>query len=202
MTQLLRRLRQQENEARHHKNHDRISAETYGAQASRSGKVGRAAGGDESGRCATSAATTATRGGANIARLHFSPADAWDDTGLFTVAPRPKTVPLPPQGSGTKRNRRSQEQEQRRQRPTLETHTLASPVFASRGWPSSPTPAVLPDSRGSSRGGAVVGTIAPSELWHKGEDFGAGGVGGLGASSDGFGLWPKRRRKVCSVTFF
>eukprot|EP00752_Nemacystus_decipiens_P008396 g7506.t1 len=39
-------------------------------------------------------------------------------------------------------------------------------------------------------GTAVVGTIPPDDLWHKGDDFGGG------ATSDGFGLWSRRRRKV------
>lgn len=41
----------------------------------------------------------------------------------------------------------------------------------------------------------MVGTIPPGDLWHKGDDFRGG------AASDGFGLWPKRRRKVPCRTY-
>lgn len=112
----------------------------------------------------------------------FSPPDAWDDTGLFTVAPRPKTVP----SFGTaKRNRKS------RQKPTIETHTLAGPAFARPS--ATPQMPLLPPSTGSLGGTAVVGTIPPDDLWHKGDDFGGG------TTSDGFGLWPRRRRQVPRV---
>ncbi|CAM9181300.1 unnamed protein product, partial [Scytosiphon promiscuus] len=166
-----------------------------GARTSRSSRRGRGAGGKID-RRAASATTATTRSGAGVSRSPFSPADAWDDTGLFTVAPRPKTVPLPSRGSATKRSRLSEEEERRRQRPTLVTHALASPVFANHGWPSSFPPVDPPDAVGSSGGAALVGTIAPSELWHKGQDFGTVGRVGSGAASDGFGLWPKRRRKA------
>lgn len=124
-------------------------------------------------------ALPSARTGTELGSLPFSPPDAWDDTGLFTVAPRPKTVP----STGTsKRNRNPH------QKPTIEGHTLAEPVF-SRPSTTSQVP-LLPPSTGSLSGAAVVGTIAPEDLWHKGDDFRGG------ASSDGFGLWPKRRRKV------
>lgn len=196
VSQLLRRLRQQENAARHRNDPDPNGTKRGGSRTSRPARR-RGTRGEKSSRCATSATTTTTRAGASIARLPFSPADAWDDTGLFTVAPRPKTVPLPSRTSMSKQDRRCEDEGQRRQRPTLETHALARPVVANRGWPSSSSPpAALPGSLRSSEGGVVVGTIAPSELWHKGQDFRTLGGGGSRAASDGFGLWPKRRRKV------
>lgn len=125
---------------------------------------------------------SSTRTGPKFGSPPFSPPDAWDDTGLFTVAPRPKTVP----SSGTtKRNRNPH------QKPTIDSHTLASPVFARPS--ASPQMPLLPPSTASLGGTAVVGTIPPDELWHKGDDFGGG------TASDGFGLWPRRRRKVPCV---
>lgn len=123
--------------------------------------------------------TPSARAGAKFGSPPFSPPDAWDDTGLFTVAPRPKTVPST---ENPKRNRRAH------QKPTIETHTLADPVFSRPS--TTPQMPLLPPSTGSLGGSAVVGTIPPGDLWHKGDDFGGG------TASDGFGLWPKRRQKV------
>ncbi|CAM9282717.1 unnamed protein product [Ectocarpus sp. 12 AP-2014] len=127
------------------------------------------------------------RTGVGLTFPPFSPPDAWDDTGLFTVAPRPKTVPS--------RIPSRIHQDQQHQRPTLASHTLASPVFASKtSDPPFFAVAVPPESNGRDMdGSAVVGTMLPSELWQKGQDI---GLGRAGASSDGFGLWSKRRRKV------
>lgn len=105
----------------------------------------------------------------------FSPPDAWDDSGLFTVAPRPKTV------SSTGATRRNRKQEQK--------PAPGSPVFPGRAS-STPRAVTLPASLESLGGGIPFGMFPPGELWHKGQDFRGG------SSSDGFGLWPKRRRKV------
>ncbi|CAN0483990.1 unnamed protein product, partial [Ectocarpus sp. 12 AP-2014] len=81
------------------------------------------------------------RTGVGLTFPPFSPPDAWDDTGLFTVAPRPKTVPS--------RNPSRIHHDQQHQRPTLASHTLASPVFASRtSDPPSFAVAVPPGSNG------------------------------------------------------
>lgn len=79
---------------------------------------------------------------------------------MFTVAPRPKTVP-------TEKTLRPQH------------HALATPANAA---PSSPP--LLPPSLGAS----AASTRHP--LWKKMRDL------EKDYSGDGFGLWPKRRRKV------
>eukprot|EP00903_Cladosiphon_okamuranus_P015742 g14530.t1 len=78
------------------------------------------------------------RSGAKFGSPPFSPPDAWDDTGLFTVAPRPKTIPST---GNSKRNRRTH------QKPTIETHTLADPVL--------PRPSATPQVGGGSGDVAV-----------------------------------------------
>lgn len=171
--QLLRSLRQRASTARFRRtikgsnNSNNDNGSRSGARTSQSGLQARRG------------VIPPARTGAKFGSPPFSPPDAWDDTGLFTVAPRPKTVPST---GATKRNRNPH------QKPTIESHTLADPVFARPS--ATPQVPLLPPSTGSLGGTAVVGTIPPGDLWHKGDDFRGG------AASDGFGLWPKRRRKV------
>lgn len=141
--QLLRSLRQESMHSRHHR-HNRSRCDRS---------------------CHNGDAVSAA-GVVSIVCRPFSPPDEWDDTGLFTVAPRPKTVP-----SGTTRRRHQ--------------HTLATPMF---GRPSSPP--LLPPSIGDSSGAL---TAPPDDLWSKTPEFGGASGGGLGG---GFGLWPRRRRKA------
>ncbi|CAM9885497.1 unnamed protein product [Ectocarpus sp. 4 AP-2014] len=181
--QLLRRLRQQTETSRHRR-HGANNSTTSATNPRSGARTSRPSFKDK--RDGKGPAQSPPRTGVGLTFPPFSPPDAWDDTGLFTVAPRPKTVPS--------RMPSRIRHDQQHQRPTLAGHTLASPVFASRtSKPPSFAVAVPLGSNGRSvDGSAVVGTKLPSELWQKGQDIGLGRSG----SFDGFGLWPKRRRKV------
>lgn len=185
LSQLLRCLRQQTKTARHRRHGANTTTAATTANARSGARTSRPSFKEKRG--GKGPAQSPPRTGVGLSFPPFSPPDAWDDTGLFTVAPRPKTVPS--------RNPSRSHHDHQQQRPTLASHTLASPVFASRTSDSSSCAvAVPPGSNGRSvDGSAVVGTMLPSELWQKGQDI---GLGRSGSSSDGFGLWPKRRRKV------
>ncbi|CAB1117471.1 unnamed protein product [Ectocarpus sp. CCAP 1310/34] len=182
--QLLRRLRQQTKTSRHRR-HGANNSTTSTTKPRSGARTSRPS--FKRNRGGKGPAQSPPRTGVGLTFPPFSPPDAWDDTGLFTVAPRPKTVPS--------RIPSRIHHDQQHQRPTLASHTLASPVVAGRtSDPPSSAVVVPPGSNGRNvDDSAVVGTMLPRELWQKGQDI---GLGRSGSSSDSFGLWPKRRRKV------
>ncbi|CAM9276755.1 unnamed protein product, partial [Laminaria digitata] len=126
-------------------------------------------------------------GGGSWSSLHssgsdsrpFSPPDDWDDTGIFTVALRPKTVPS---GSAGRRHHRhnhqhhlhqqqQQPKQQQQQQQQYQQHQHQQPAFK---YPSIGRPVT---SVGEMRSGR--------------DKRGESG----GTASDGFDLWNKRRRK-------
>lgn len=113
-----------------------------------------------------------TPGSNGIVRRQFSPPDAWDDTGLFTVAPRPKSLP-------------SWSHRQRRQK-----HALAARV--SRVCLSSTSAPTLPDVQAATDRGQSTSSLGEQS---NEEDmiFPAGrGVKGFAGA---VGVWPRTRRE-------
>lgn len=108
---------------------------------------------------------TSAGGDSNNFRPFYSP-DEWDDTGVFTVAPRPKYFPCE-----TKRRQRQ--------------HVLATPVLSSPSSLSLAAP-FTGDSPGMT-------SPPPNDTSYKPQEFGSWKDWGSG---EGLGMWPERRRKV------
>ena len=101
----------------------------------------------------------------------FSPPDDWDDTGIFTVALRPKTVPSGSAG-------RQQHQQ----------HAFVTPSIGRSAASRLVPPPIV------GRPVTSVGGVKPSsdEIRNGLDNGGESGI----TPSDGFNIWNKRRRKV------